>query len=303
MPHPSQGNPESILLATDLSARCDRALDRAALLSRRWGSQLIALHVLESEAHLRSFNEERNLSSWRRPSSPLKIAERQLKASLLELPERITTLVEEGEPASVIAQVADSRQCGLIVTGTARDEILGRLFVGATVEKLVPRSKVPVLTVKTRAHGMYRNVVVASDFSDSSRHALDVAVRWFGQQPLTLFNAYLAPLLAHVSDTRRYRDEYRDVVVGESAAFLKSAQIPTDIRSRMSTVLEYGAPQHLLAEYVVDRDVDLVVIGTRGRSAISSLLLGSVARDVLATVTCDVLVVRESSAQGVAHGA
>jgi len=41
------GPPKKILLATDLSSRCDRALDRAAALAARWQSALVVLHVLE----------------------------------------------------------------------------------------------------------------------------------------------------------------------------------------------------------------------------------------------------------------
>src|SRR6218665_3256022 len=39
--------PRNILLATDLSQRCDRAHDRAIELARRWGARLTVVHVLE----------------------------------------------------------------------------------------------------------------------------------------------------------------------------------------------------------------------------------------------------------------
>ena len=46
----TQGPPETILLATDLSSRCDRALDRAADLAKRWRARLVVLTVLEPDA-------------------------------------------------------------------------------------------------------------------------------------------------------------------------------------------------------------------------------------------------------------
>src|SRR3546814_2714640 len=42
------GPPQSILLATDLSFRCERALNRAAALSAHWQSALVVLHVLDT---------------------------------------------------------------------------------------------------------------------------------------------------------------------------------------------------------------------------------------------------------------
>lgn len=45
---PEQGTtPHHLLLATNLSARCDRALDRAAQLANEWHAELVALNVLD----------------------------------------------------------------------------------------------------------------------------------------------------------------------------------------------------------------------------------------------------------------
>lgn len=266
------------------------------MLSGQWRAPLVALHVLEPDAEMRSWYEARGLPSWRRPPDPHQVAERQLRASLREPAEHVTTLVEEGDPAEVITRVAVGRQCDLVVTGTARGEALGRLFVGTTVDRLVRRSPVPVLTVKLRARAPYRNVVVATDFSESSRLALAAALRWFGPSPVTLFNAYEAPQSGFAPDHRRYQEEYRKVIAEECAAFLDAAPLPPEVRRQISIVLEHGRPQRLLPDYVVDRDVDLVVVGSQGRSAVLEVLLGSVARDLLAAVSCDVLVVREPRA-------
>ena len=43
---PLQSHPASLLLATDLSARCDRALARAVALARQWQARLVVLCVL-----------------------------------------------------------------------------------------------------------------------------------------------------------------------------------------------------------------------------------------------------------------
>jgi len=49
IPEP-RNTPHSLLLATDLSARCDRALDRAAQLAGEWQAELVALNVLDPAA-------------------------------------------------------------------------------------------------------------------------------------------------------------------------------------------------------------------------------------------------------------
>jgi len=46
------GVPRAILLATDLSSRCDRAFDRAVALARQWSAKLVVLTVIELDAGL-----------------------------------------------------------------------------------------------------------------------------------------------------------------------------------------------------------------------------------------------------------
>jgi Universal stress protein family len=59
-------------------------------------------------------------------------------------------MVEEGKPIDVILRAAKALGGDLIVTGIARDETLGRFGLGTTVDRLLRRSKVPVLIVKQR---------------------------------------------------------------------------------------------------------------------------------------------------------
>ncbi|MBN9926998.1 universal stress protein, partial [Listeria monocytogenes] len=80
--------------------------------------------------------------------------------------------VEEGEPAEVLLSIAAREGCDIIVTGIARDETLGRMFLGNTVNRLVRGSPVPVLVVHDRAVRHYRDIVVGTDFSEASLQAL-----------------------------------------------------------------------------------------------------------------------------------
>jgi hypothetical protein len=98
-----------ILLATDLSARCDRALYRAAMLAKQWRSGLIVLHVVE---HLDlNIPEAAGLPSWRRPLDPLEIARKNLLADIDALPDRSTVRIAEGKPAEAILRSADGENC------------------------------------------------------------------------------------------------------------------------------------------------------------------------------------------------
>ncbi|MGE0116885.1 MAG: universal stress protein [Dongiaceae bacterium] len=287
----TKGAPRKILLATDLSCRCDRALDRAAELARSWKADVVVVHALK-QAEVLIGDEARPLPSWRRPEDRAQIVARQLKHDMTGSNIELSIVVEEDDPADLILRVATARHCDLIVTGIARDETFGRLILGTTVDGLIRRSRVPILIVKDRVRGSYRNVLIATDFSASSRHALDAGVRYFPDRALTIFHAFEIPF-GGVSDDDHRVEEVRRVVAEECAKFLRDADLSPEVRRRLQVLIEYGSPAGLLRDYAHEKDVDLVILGTHGRGRMLTAVIGSTAKAILDSLACDALVVRE----------
>lgn len=290
----TEGPPKTILLATDLSARSDRALDRALALAAQWKARLIVLHVLE-EADSGLPDPGRPLPSWRRPPDPLAAAKRRLLADLGAAAKDLTVMIEEGDPADAIARVAERTGCDLIVAGTARDELLGRFSFGGVLDRLLRSSRVPVLVVKRRVRGPYRKIVVASDLSDSSRHALDAAAHLFPKEKISFFHAYETVLAGRMVDMDTYQQGYRKSVERDVERFLEEASTPAGWK-RPNILIEQGVPSTLLRDYAQEKEVDLVVLGTHGRSAVFEIFLGSVAKQIMEDAPCDALVIREPRA-------
>jgi nucleotide-binding universal stress UspA family protein len=284
--------PRAVLLATDLSARCDRALDRATLLVEAWGAALVVVHALEQTQSFYEADLERRLPSWRRHHDPKRIIEHQLRSDMMHTSARVTVVVEKAEPAELVARAASDHGCDLIVTGLARDETLGRFGVGNTVDRLVRGIGVPVLVARERARTPYRNIMVATDFSDASKQALETALAFFPDDPLTVFHAYHAPYVGLSEDPARLAEQFGSIAKADYDAFLRSIEISDERRSNLHRLLEHGYANALIDQYVQDRGVDLVVLGTRGRNALTQMVLGSTAREILWSLPCDALVVR-----------
>ena len=67
-PTPSNpGAPRKILLATDLSARCDRALERALAIAASQNAHLIIVHVIEELDESTLSYGRRAAPAWQRP--------------------------------------------------------------------------------------------------------------------------------------------------------------------------------------------------------------------------------------------
>ena len=281
-----------ILLATDLSARCDRALHRAAFLAKQWQMSLLVLHVVEGLDL--SVADIEGLPSWRRPPDPLALARKHLLADVEALPGRPTVRIAEGNPVEAILNSANFENCDLIAIGVDRDKSLGHFMLGSTADRLFRRSRVPLLVVKDRPRGPYDNIVFATDLSSSSRYALETTARLFPGQRLTIFHAYPPPSgLALESGLHR---QHRVEIEQDVRAFLAGMETAAPDWQQPQVLIEDGAPNVLLRNYVRDKEVDLLVLGMHERSAFFEILVGSAEKTIVNDVPCDALVIREPRA-------
>ena len=97
----------TILVGTDTSSAADLAVDDAARLARDRDAELVILHV-------RNGDGLRSVVDPARPADPA----RHLAAVGARYPElHVRTLLEEGEPAAVICDVAERERAEMIVVG------------------------------------------------------------------------------------------------------------------------------------------------------------------------------------------
>jgi nucleotide-binding universal stress UspA family protein len=72
---------------------------------------------------------------------------------------------------------------------------------------------------------------------------------------------------------------------------LVRAKVPPQDAPVWRTHIRHGAPRTVIEAAVKKAERDLLVLGSRGRSGLAQIFLGTVAGDVLREVACDVLVV------------
>ncbi len=280
-----------LLLATDLSARCDRALDRAAQLATQWQARLVALNVLDPAA---SPDQALAWVSGRNDDQLLEVARQQLTEDLASANVSATLrLVRNKDATKAIQEAAASTQSTLVVTGVSRSELLGRLWLGSTVENLARSLSPPLLVVRKRVRGPYQRIVVATDFSESSRHALLAAARFFPERELILYHAH-ALAMSGLANTSLNPGVNAGIEEAECAAFLAATTLPPGVNIR--PVIERGAVESTLTHFVRTHRIDLVILASHGRGGLMSLLLGSTAAKLLDWLPCDTLLVRKPGA-------
>lgn len=288
----SPDSPRTVLLATDLSSRCDRALDRSLQLARRWNARLVVMTVVEPEPTLEPAFET---PSWRRAPDRKRAVEARLRRDLGEHGGGVTVKVAEGDPASAILDAAKREQADLVLTGIARDETLGRYILGSTVDRVAPNIDIPILVVKSRPR-LYEEVLVATDFSPLASNALSTAAAFFPFARLTLLHGWQVPFAGFL-DKGDFRDEWREQKLRASEAFIRHAALGEEQRGQVKMLVEHGPPEMLIHAYMQDHAVDLVVVAAHGASGVFERRLGGTAKRILETAPGDVLIVPERLVQ------
>ncbi len=144
---------------------------------------------------------------------------------------------------------------------------------------------------------MFRNILAAIDGStDAERalgHAIDLASALHAR--LTVFSAiaspppyaYAAPGAAALGDLAQQARAEIEQIVSDAVE-----RVPQDVS--VTSVIKDEPPKRALLEQIADGQHDLVVMGSRGRGAVRSALLGSVSHHVLHHSDVPVLIVHGS---------
>ena len=142
----------------------------------------------------------------------------------------------------------------------------------------------------------WKNVLVATDFSDSGKEAVATAVSLVERSKGKLAVVSVAerpPMFPHTFHERHSDDP--DELWSRQARHSMAALVKR-LRKKLPAVrgfVRVGTPWREIVELAQELGVDAIVVGSRGLSAIQRLLLGSTAENVVRHAPCPVLVVRD----------
>jgi nucleotide-binding universal stress UspA family protein len=147
---------------------------------------------------------------------------------------------------------------------------------------------------------MYENILVPTDGSDTARAAVDNAVDIAEQYDATVHALYVVDVDAtsyglgteQVDRIRQgHLDEMPEIKKDAEEATNYVAEAAEKAGVAFEEHLRVGEPARAIRKFVEDNDIDLVVMGSHGRSGLSRVILGSVAEKVLRRTRLPVLVV------------
>ena len=299
-----------ILVATDFSGESEAALKQAVWLSNKTGASITLAHVLQtlrnpvtSESDPKMDMLTDLLGNEGESIEDLELAARQDTDILLgRLIGQIAgsidvqTRVFIGCSFAEIVNAVDKEGYDVVLVGTRGLAPWEKFLVGSTAKQLIRKCPSSVWIVKPEHVGQPKVVMAATDFSDVSLKAATHGL-WLAQQADAEFH------ILHVVDSNDVPDDAISKIpkgsslqqeINEEATkrmniFLDSLAVD---RSRIQVHLAWGTPWKEVSRLSQHLNVDLIAMGTVGRSGILGLFLGNTADKVLQTCDCSILTVK-----------
>ena len=297
---------QNILVPTDFSPESLKALRYGIAFARQFSAILSLAHIAERPPATAGF--EAVPIALDDPEYLRKAGQELARFAAEHLPADIQsrTVARYGAPFEEVVSIAKERDTDLIVASTHGRTGFKRVVFGSTAERIVQRAPCPVLIVREREHEFVaegradsitrlKRILVPIDFSESSSKALRYALAFAKQ-----FDAQIHCL--HTVEIPYGTGE--GAIVIESDAFQKKlhekskAQMTAFLRDHgaaasQECAIRSGTAYREIVDASEDRDIDLIIMGTHGRSAVGRFLLGSTTERVVRHAHCPVLVVRE----------
>jgi universal stress protein E len=190
----------------------------------------------------------------------------------------------------------------LLLVGTRDRKGLGRMIFGSTAIKVVRRCPCPVWVTKPGVEHDPLKVLIASDLSPVGVQALHLAVQLAQATPARLHLLHIVDFpLDHLwctglpdAKAEAYRGEIR-----KKAEKTLNEQIDKAGARALSPPVEVhlvddpgGLPDEGILSFLRQRGIDLVVMGTIGRSGIHAVMIGNTAERILPELACSLLAVK-----------
>lgn len=302
---------QRILAATDLSARGDRAVARAAKLAARSGADLTVLYVIDDELPAALFANQQNQAESL-ITAQIKGVQSRLTGPLGSISGEqgtITIRVIGGRPGEAILSEMTAWNADLVVLGNHRRLSIYDLLLGTTLRRVSRNTTRPLLIARGAAGAdtiaacdldgpepPYTCAVIAVELIEAAVETMACVASLAPLARIHLVHALdPAPLnrlrLADASDAdiQSVRHELEKKAIALLIELAERAGIHAD---QLSPRIVWGDPAREIGELAETLGADLVAVGSHAdEGPIERFLFGGAATSLLNGATCDTLMV------------
>ncbi len=284
---------ETILVGIDSSLPSTAALIEASNWANKHGGKLILVHAVYFDTEEFGIAPEQ-LDKRLKVGENMCVRTKRMLNSEFRLDAQ--SLLCEGEPATLIVEIAQENKADLVVLGTHGRRGLNRLLMGSVTSQVILNSPVDVLVVKKAGSehpGEYKSILVPFDSSASSQKALDHAMHLAAINNAKLTVLYVIPRYEEMigffkteSIEKNLRQEAEKIL--DKARMLSANERGISIE----TEIREGHAAEKIMNIANQMNNDLIVMGSHGYRGVNKAIIGSTAERVIIYAPCPVLVAR-----------
>lgn len=259
-----------ILVPVDFSQRSEYAVKLAAKMGKKTDCEVYLLHMVELPSGVVDMGAGSNFSI---PESMMYL--RKVKEKLLGLKEKyfkngctVKHAIRFQDPYEGIRDYSKKIDADLIIMGSQGVSEFEEMIIGSNTEKVVRTSEIPVIVVKRDAEKFkLKDLVFASDFKEDNKESFKKFVNF-----AKLFKSKVH--LLKVNTIGKF--ESSSVTKQKILDFITGVELPKNtINVYNDTSVVKG-----ITNFSREIDADLIALTTHGRSGLSNLFNGSIAKSV-----------------------
>jgi nucleotide-binding universal stress UspA family protein len=204
---------------------------------------------------------------------------------------------QDGSVTDLVLALAEAQAVNLIVMGTHGLRGVDRLMLGSVTERVLRRARCPVLAVRKPVHHVIssahdpepvqlRKILLCTDFSDHAHHASEYAFSMAKEYGAELTLLHVLEDIPRSTDLQSATEKAMKQLDGIRSTVFKTLE-----ECIGKVMVRTGKPYQEIIQLALERQIDLVVMGVRGRGALETALFGSTTYRVIQLGSCPVLAV------------
>ena len=259
-----------ILVPVDFSKKSEFAVKMSAQIGKKIKSEIHLLHLVELPSGIVDMGAGSNFSI---PASMMylrKVKEKiiHLKNTFFDSDHIIKYSIKFENPFEGIRNYTQKNDINLIVMGSKGVSDFEEMIIGSNTEKVVRTSNIPVVVVKTDNDKFkFKKLVFASNFDDENKAAfvdfLAFAKKFNSQIHLLKINT-----ISNFESSYTTHKKIKDFVKG------------FNLKKKTITIYNDASVVKGIINFAKEIDADVIALTTHGRSGLSSLFNGSIAKSI-----------------------
>lgn len=284
-----------ILIATDGSEASEKAADFGIETLKFEGAKVYAVYVIDTASYGSVPMDEKKLKRIEQLEEMGRKATSYVERKAKDAGMEAESIVLQGNPAEEIVDFAEEQRVDMIVVGSLGKSGIKRFMLGSVSEKVVRRAKIPVLVVREhKEEKPYKQILIAADCSKATEKAVDFGIEIARLNGAKVYAVHVIdPIFNDLMEEAWAENAYEQFKkIGREAVSYVEEKGKAAGMEVESAVLE-GNPAEKIVDFAEEQKVDMIVVGSLGKSGYEQFAIGSVSAKVLRNAKVPVLIVHD----------